>query len=344
MQSSQKLHQARRRVPRRAYAAFSLLELLVGCAVFVLLLALTLSIISQISDVWRLSTNKITAFQGARVAFERITRDISQATLNTYYDYYDAGWNRRTQANKSTFVPNHYGRHSELHFRAGNGLLGTPTHSVFFQAPVSRTANRASYGGLDNLLNACGFFIDYVEDDIPKPYQSRIATKSRYRLMQWVQNTEALAIYNPASASDDAWFQDARDEAVPLADNVIALVIWPRLSEGDARPSGWTDSYEYDSKAKTTGSQPVKQHQLPPIVQVALVAIDGRSAERLGNDLKTQIDASLNGLFQSLDNADPAGTLQRDLDTLETRLQAKKIDYRIFESSVPLREAKWSKQ
>lgn len=331
------------RLLRLKIRAFTLVEILVASAVFVLLLALILSIVTQTSDVWRSTSNKITAFQSARAAFERMTRQISQATLNTYYDYYDLNWNRRTKDNANTFVPRNYGRQSELHFRTGVNLLNKPTHAIFFQAPASRTENSTEYGGLEGLLNACGFFIDYVEDDIPSPYQGRVSSKSRYRLMQWVQNTENLAIYNPA-ASSDAWFQNADQEAVPLADNIIALIIWPRLPEGEPAPEDWVDSYEYDSREEASGRQPVKQHQLPPIVQIAMVAIDNRSADRLGDNLKSKIDAALSGLFKNLDSNNPGKSMQDDLEELEKRLKKENIEYRIFESAVPLREAKWSKK
>lgn len=309
--------------------AFTLVELLVASAVFLLLLAVIVSALTQTSTVWQSSTNKIAAFQSARSAFERLTRQISQATLNTYWEYDDPN------------NPGRYIRKSELHFLSGDDLIPTPTHAVFFQAPSGRTGNSLAHLGMAGLLNACGFFVDYVPDEVPAPIRSRIPDRSRYRLMQWVQNTEDFDVYSdPASAG---WIQDARDDAVALADNVIALVIWPRLPDTEDPRPGWSPSYAYDSRAGATGtSQPISQHQLPPIVQVAMVAIDSRSADRLGTALQSTISSALSGLFMNLSSSDPESSLQDDLDELEQRLTDAGITYHVFESAIPLREAKWS--
>ena len=61
-------------------AGFTLVELLVASAVFMLILVLVLSITSQTSQVWKRSAAKIEAFQGARAAYETITTRLRQAT------------------------------------------------------------------------------------------------------------------------------------------------------------------------------------------------------------------------------------------------------------------------
>lgn len=315
----------------KRFRGFSLMEMLVAAAVLVMLLTLVLSIVSQTSSVWRSSSQKIAAFQGARAGFERLIRQLSQATLNTYWAYDNPN------------QPMKYVRQSELHFRSGPKLLGTSSHAIFFQAPASRTDDQNSYGGLERLLNGCGFFIDYTDEEVPSSLQGRVKSQQRFRLMQWIQNTEDLQVYNPA-ASTDAWYQNARQEALPIADNVIALILWPKLSDNDSSTAGWTDSYDYDSRAGTLASQPIKMNQLPPIVNATMVAIDSASSERLGSSLKSEIDACMSGLFQNLSAGDPRRSIQDDLAQMESRLKAKGIDYRIFESSVPLREARWSKQ
>ncbi len=316
--------------PNPRAGGFSLMELLVASAVLIMLLALVLSIVSQTSSVWRSSSQKIAAFQGARAGFERVIRQLSQATLNTYWAYDNPN------------QPMNYVRQSELHFRTGPKLLGTPSHAVFFQAPASRTADQSTFGGLERLLNGCGFFIDYVSDEVPSSLQSRLNSRSRFRLMQWIQNTENLAVYDP-STGQEAWFQNARQEALPIADNVIALILWPKLADEDST-QGWVDSYEYDSRAGSLASQPIKMNQLPPIVNVVMVAIDSASADRMGNSLKAEIDACTSGLFESINSGNPRKSIQDDLAQLESRLKAKHIDYRVFESAVPLREARWSKK
>lgn len=316
---------------RRRSGGFSLVEILVASGVLLLVLTLVLSIVSQTSSVWRSSAQKISAFQSARAGFERLTRQLSQATLNTYWEYDDVN------------NPQKYVRQSELHFRSGPNLLDTPSHAVFFQAPASRTDNPSAYGGLERLLNGCGFFIDYVEDDIPAPLTDKVESRKRFRLMQWMQNTEELNVYK-GNSDPQAWYQNARAEAIPVADNIIALVIWPKLPDTETPPVGWEDSYEYDSRQGSLNNQPITMNQLPPIVQVAMVAIDARSAERLGPSLESEIRSATQGLFERLDSSDPRESMQKDLTELENRLREKNIEYRIFESAVPIREAKWSKE
>ncbi|MDQ3623942.1 MAG: prepilin-type N-terminal cleavage/methylation domain-containing protein, partial [Verrucomicrobiota bacterium] len=152
-------------------AAFTLIELLVSLAVIALLSLVLISITGQSSDVWRQARSKIDQFRGARDGFESITRRLSQATLNTYLDYYDNKGRRRTQANVKTFAPTSYGRYSELRFVSGpaeqlleEATVPRPTHAVFFQAPLGFVEDFAEFRGLDNLINTWGYFLEFNSD------------------------------------------------------------------------------------------------------------------------------------------------------------------------------------
>lgn len=307
--------------------AFTIIELLVACALTMLLVTALLSMVSHTSNFWRSASNKIDAFQASRVAFESLTRQLSQVTLNAYWAYDD-------DAN-----PTQYLRKSELHFKAGPNLLGTLSHAVFFQAPTDRTAEAPAYAGVNGLLGGMGYFIDYVPDQPPTALLDRLRIESRFRLMQWNQNTENLAIYASTSGSND-WYQNARSEAIPIADDIIALVLWPKLPTGEVPPAEWTESYEFDSRAGPMQPQPIKQHQLPPLVQVTMVAIDRAASERYKETLEAKITTAMDGLFTR--EKDPATTMQADLRILEQRLIEAGIQYRTFSSAVSLREAKWN--
>jgi uncharacterized protein (TIGR02599 family) len=333
-----------RREKQRAQSAawccdpgFTLVELLVSCTVLVLLMALMLSLISQTSALWRRSSARIEAFQSARRGFDNLTGLLEQATLNTYWDYDDPN------------NPTRYRRQSELHFRVGPagasslpGATGTG-EAVFFQAPANRTSDAASYGGLGGLLNACGFFIQYGSDAAWLPaHVNPSQARERFRLMQWMQDTEQLEVYEKAGS---AWIPSPTKTeelpgAVPVADNVVALVIWPKEEGAPANPI--LNSYSYDSRWKSYNapweSRESASHQLPPILQVALVAIDEASALRLGSSLKSTVDGCLAGLFEK----PPKDNFSDDIKTLEGRLTAKAITVRSFVSAVPMREAKWS--
>ncbi len=74
-------------VPARC-GAFTLVELLAATSVFILLMLMLVTATNQTGEIWRRSSTKIEQFQQARRGFEVMTRRISQATLNTYWDYH----------------------------------------------------------------------------------------------------------------------------------------------------------------------------------------------------------------------------------------------------------------
>jgi len=169
------------RYHRSAFRAFTLIELLTAMAILAVIAALILSIISQTSRVVRVSNDRVESFQSAREGFDTLTRQLSQATLNTYYDYYNSAREVRTSSNSSTFAPSLYGRQSDLHFLSGNGLVpnwDAVTQSIFFQTPMGYTIS-SSYNGNGKLLNACGFFIAYTSDASEKPTELELAQGGR---------------------------------------------------------------------------------------------------------------------------------------------------------------------
>jgi uncharacterized protein (TIGR02599 family) len=316
----------------RNQKAFSLIELLVACAILSLILIVVFSVLSFSSQLWRQANFRTESFQNARLAFETVTRLLGQATLNTYFDYDDPN------------SPSRYLRNSELHFL----IVKTDTiihnkdvygWSVFFQSPAKK-ARDVRFMKFDNLLNANGFYIEYSSDQDWLPdHVSPNKARSRFRLMQWNQATEDLKIFTSDHGSDWILLQD---ESFPLADNIVAFIIWPRESLQYAG-LGIPDRYSYDSRhgAKNV-PQPATANQLPPILQVAMVAIDETSAERLGDRLKPIIEDCLSGLFTSDSNRPPSEYYSSDLETLELRLTEEGINHRTFNTAIPLRESKWS--
>lgn len=314
--------------------------MLAAAAILTVILTVIFGITQQTGNAWRSTSAKIDAFQGARAAFENITQTLGQATLNVYYDYYDAQGDRRTAANAATFVPAAYGRYSDLHFLSGKALApGQITHSVFFQTPAGYS-DAAPLEGMNTLLNACGFFVTHGRDparpafldDLPQPPPD----KYRHRLMQFLQPSQELAVL--ATPSGSLWLTDALDgPAVPvrqIAENIVALIVRPRRADRDSG-APLAPLYEYDSRTGTSVPQAATQHQLPPLVDIIMVAIDENSARRLENG-STPPDLGLASLFSTEAN------LEIDLATLETTLNTRHITYRIFRTTVPLRNAKWS--
>lgn len=328
------MRQAGYRAIRRAVGGFSLIEILVASAVLAMIMVVLMYILNTTSSVTQRATEKIAAFQSARRAFSILNNVVGQATLNSYWDYDDPK------------QPKRYLRKSELHFLigpAGTGTLpGTPGtgQAMAFQVPLGNTGNQTSYGGLDHLLNACAFYINYAEEpSLPSPpFPAVNPPKYRYQLMQAVEPTENLEVYNEPDGS--AWLAGLAAWEAPIAENVILLVAWPRYSpQDDPKGDALTSNFSYNSRDYVNADpQPPSANQLPPTVQVLMVAIDQKSAARYctGSSPPAEIQNLSSGLFQTSNEE----TFLADVETLRGRLDATNINYRIFTSTIPIRESK----
>jgi uncharacterized protein (TIGR02599 family) len=359
-------------------AGFTFVELLASSTLIVLLMLVLVSMTDATTKTWQYTNRKIEQFQSARVGFESMTRRLSQATLNTY-------WEVETQTTGNgagaTTVPRSYVRRSELRFISGpmSALMGRdqgcPTHGTFFQAPIGFAENRPRYGGLTNLLNTWGYFVEVGEEGapVPTPLVKEVKPKWRSRLKEFMEPSERLGVYRGTVDADTGfvvpmtggvnrtWFQDSMTAATrpvrTLAENVVALVLLPQLSSGDvAAQSGkvLAPGYLYDSTAEDPDEDINPHHQLPPIVQVIMVAIDEDSARRLNERAPGSLDfgLDLSQLFKDptllLQGGASGGgggaTALGDLEKLESILTAKKVNYRIFNSNVIIRGAKWGRE
>lgn len=336
---------------RRDVRAFTLVELMVATAILMLLLGVLFMAINETGKVWRRSSDKIEAFQDARGAFEAMTRTLSQATLNTYYEYFDSAGKPASDAGYSG-TPSRYGRQSDLQFVSGKALLsGQVGHAVFFQAPLGETGT--PYEKLDSLLNACGFFVQFGNDASASSLSGRppmldgssMPLRYRYRLMEMSQPAEQMKIYNSTGTQ---WFTDALAASPPkarvLAENIVALVILPKQpdTEEPADPTQRIGAdYEYDTRTTWSGTkQPAKMNQLCPVLKIVMIAIDETSALRLQGSSSSAPDLGYapGSVFQK------AEQLTGDLAKVETALSAKHIGYRVFQTEIPLRNSKWSTQ
>ena len=80
----------RGRGPRKSGSAgFTLPELLVAMTVLAVLLLMLTELLNQVQRTWTFSENRISQFREARVGFDIITKNLSQSTLNAYYDQVD---------------------------------------------------------------------------------------------------------------------------------------------------------------------------------------------------------------------------------------------------------------
>jgi uncharacterized protein (TIGR02599 family) len=373
---------------------FTLIELLVSTTIVILITLMLVTATTQTGALWTRTKGKMEQFREARTGFETMTQRLSQATLNTYWDY-----------DKPT-APTRYQRRSELRFTSGqaDALLGPDgdnlrvSHCVFFHAPLGFTAVQTRDGaqdsdkvgqgfrGLENLLNCWGYFVQFGSDQNYRPSflkASQMPLRWRFRLMEFALPTESLATYNMTSGGSLSnpnanfnktdWFTrplastaiggNSGSAVHVLAENIVALIIRPRLPETEEANISKTGgdpslapNYSYDSSPPAPGVTGIRYqngllnpvNQLPPLVQVTMVAIDEGSAIRLnlGKDSSNAFNAQNKFRLASNYDADlhlSKGTPVATDSSLEAELIRQKVSYRVFTSNVPIRAAKWSR-
>jgi uncharacterized protein (TIGR02599 family) len=329
--------------PSRSLRAFTLIEIAVASAVLALILILLFSITDITSRTWRGTTEKMQAFDAARTSFDQITTTLSQAVLNTYWDY------------DNLAAPTKYERRSELQFLSlpmedfGFSTADYPTHGVFFQAPTGAVTNKASHGNLPLVLNAFGYFVTYGDDTFDRPtflagLTGVIKPRYRYRLMQWKVPAEQVTLYEKTSgvtgrdflgSSTLAWIDLNNPHARALAENVVALVIYPKNTESvNSNSTSLTTDFFYNSRDRGDAR---RFHQLPPEVEVIMVAIDESSATRIFQNSQTSPDLT-RGLFTTA----TADQIETDLDSLTEKLTNQGIRFIVLRTTVKIRGARWS--
>jgi uncharacterized protein (TIGR02599 family) len=359
-------------------------------AILIVILLMLVSVTNSTRRTWMYTTAGIQQFRDAREAFESITRRLSQATLNTYWDY------------NNDSAPTSYLRQSDLRFLSGNATVGGApilttdtnayTQAVFFQAPlgyVSTTdtanTNYSTLPGanLTRLLNTWGFFVEFASDNqiqLRPPFitAQMVPYRYRFRLMELMEPSDSLTIYQYTSGLNGTqpknltytghdWFLNPLAlnprPARALAENIVALVLLPKLSPADevaGNPAGqYNDSslapnYTYDTTTSGTDPNLDPRNQLPPEVQVTMVAVDETSFNRLQGistspppDIANVLTTGTAGspLFTTVgDTVNPANAgYAQDLQTLGNALQKDHLTYRVFTSNVSIEAAKWSR-
>jgi uncharacterized protein (TIGR02599 family) len=344
-----------------------LVELLVAMAVLMLLLAIMAAVTQSTAQAVHQASGKLTTYASARAAFDIMNEKLAQATLNTYLDYYatNASGVGYLQTNVATFTPAIYGRVSNLQFitrensnpqtpfnTIGNANYPCYGQDIYFQCPIAYSTS-SSYLSTQGLLNACGYYVQYCNNTSFRPSMVT-GSKWRYRLIQAIEPTESFQVYTYAISDSTTWTANIANtgpaavpatDAIPLADNIIALVIWPQLPSAQESLTPLVTNYIYDSQlnaapnVKSTPAQPVTAHQLPPILQVTMVVIDEASAARIDTNSSTPpavIENALKGKFVATSN------YAADLASVENSLSLNKIAYEVLNTAVVMRESKWS--
>lgn len=380
-------------------SAFTLVELIASAAVITLLMLMLVQMSKATGDTWKKGLSKAEQFRETRRAFEIVTRRLASATLNTYWDYEYAS--SVDPSNPGDNPPKGYQRQSELRFRSlpmepiATQLGYHPTHGVFFQSPglaadvsdpywtsvYSNKNDLAPANRLDGMLSTWGYFLEVGDTtkSMPRFLAQNAHPSYRCRLLEFREDPKNLAIYKTSygraiDKPDDSWFStpiSKTDDTRPVhvvAENIIAMVILPRLSATDEKTRKdsptisaqfryLTPTFDYDSKLKSNyggttlpaSALPYQINpfnQLPPVVQVAMFALDENSGNRLAveaaNPQQLDLQTLLQGLFQNASALESSDAQKGDLAELESRLLARHLNYRLFVSNVPIRGARWS--
>ena len=241
---------------------------------------------------------------------------------------------------------------------------------------------RLQYEKLNNLLNAWGYYVEFNTDELDRPrflnaLKNAPAPRPRYRLMEFRQPTEYLQVYklglrdlvSPKQAAIYKWFSEGlfsvnsewnvqkeptKGETFfrttrPIAENIVAMIIQPREATGDSttkKPEDLSPAYLYDtrrwqwSSPKATEAAKTR-HQLPPIMDVSFIAMDEASFAQYASRTNI-IDVSGDPKLVSDELFVSGVKLTKDFEEIEKKLLALKLDYRIFSSTIRLRESKWT--
>lgn len=334
---------------------FSLIELMVAMGILSVLMLMLTVLLEQIQKSWRFSESRISQFREARVAFDVMTKNIGQASLNTYWDLKDEDGDG---------VYDGYFRTSELHFatmKAADlnvtGAQAPVGHAVFFQAPLGFSTE---YRNLNNLFNGRGYFVAFGGDKRFKPSFVKTDERFRFRLMEFRPPAESNQIFDDGQLERaegvpqvfDQWYRQAggvgegsfEDHLNPLAENIISLFVSPRdslESVGGARGDTFSKiapEYEFDSNTpKGVGFEAYAQ-QIPPLVRVTMIAIDEAAAVRYenGQTPPAEFTSPFNNRFEDSRKYD------EDIEVMSRELNDNGISHKVFSSLVMLRSSKWS--
>lgn len=339
------------------------MELLISATILSVLFMLVVTILSGVQRSWSQAGGTVSQFREARRAFDIIKFNLQQATLNTYErlrfpnseDPFAPSFDSTTGSELDINLnPLGYVRYSELHFLTGHTTrilthlpgISTrthPGHCIFFHAPLGYSTE---YRHLPTAINGRGYYVEFGHDNAYRPpfINGNRAAKYRYRLMEYAPPTENNTVYDKEARSTTEWLKNVATWSRPIADNVIYLVISPKLlnlSDPSTNPRSIAKDYSYDSSGNPVTSSPNYQqepsdYQLPPAVEIIMAVIDERSAQNIALRHGDSPPFNIFGFNIATDNQ-----LQADLRAMETHLNSLKANYRIFNATIPLRNSRW---
>lgn len=337
---------------QRLLSGFTLVEVLVSMVILAMMMLIITTVISQAQRSWKNASSKVSQFREARRAFDTITRNLRQATIDTHREF---AWGNKNYSKDPMAAPDGLTRNATLGIKfgpasqivsGGSSAAELPGYAVVFQAPLGKTAmgegSSVDISHLKSLLCARGYYVQFGSDEsfLPQGLKSRLQPKYRYRLFEYQPNTENNSVYGP---DNQAWKQislgNARVEIRPVADNIIMLGLAVAFSSTNTSSTptlagNTADTLEYEFDSYTSGDR-TKMKRLPRYVEVFMIAMDEESAARLaqinGTSAPDPIRSSGATFTKTSDlYKDPGG----DLSRVRNYMDKQRLNYRIFNTSV----------
>ena len=334
--------------------AFTLVEVLVSMVILAMMMLIITTVISQAQRSWKAASSKVSQFREARLAFDTITRNLRQASIDTHRLFL---WGDKVYTTDPLKAPDGSGRvaHLGIKFDAaarlvsgGGGPPELPGHAVVFQAPLGKTAlgegnaEGVDISGLKNLLCTRGYFVQFGTDAsfLPFGLVSRLQPKYRYRLYEYQPNTENNTVYN--LANDQGWatinLDDAPNTVRPIADNILmlgfAVSFASPSSDTVPRLAGQSSiSLEYGFNSYQTPEM-AKLHRLPRYAHVFMIAMDEESAARLAQIHNTSPPDSVRSSGATFTSPNQLFGEGGDLSRVRAYMDGQRLNYRIFNSAV----------
>lgn len=240
------------------------------------------------------------------------------------------------------------------------------------------------YEKMNGLLNGWGYYVEFNTDELDRPQFLKQLDNSpkprpRYRLMEFRQPTEYLQIYklhlrdldkNADKNQIYRWFNEGKysvnsewntsleDKSTDgffrttrvVADNIVAMILHPREADEkrNSEKQEIAPDFHFDSRRFQWGGSKDDislrtKHQLPPVIDVTFVAVDEVSFNRFCYEEKIQ-SADDDPEFLDKDMFTKVQDFTKDIKALEEKLKKKKLDYRVFNTSLRIRESKWTEK
>lgn len=363
--------------------AFTLVELLLSMAILSLLTLSIFEMMKHTQDSVTRQQSRAEEFREARAAVEAMSRTVSSSVMNSYWAYGDYSLANRVN----------YTRQSDNHFISGPASVLLPGtvevkhgHCIFFQtsdgtAPLSGNVNNI-VGAPYNLVTCMGYYIDYGSDLDFRP--SFIASDSianperkRFRLMEFRLPAQNNILYSPTlnlnglNSRSQAlrWYQGPyagsnsisfKDVSVPLADNILAMILQPRYvsvttttlsesasnrNENSVTTTKPSLDYYYDSREKQWGGGNSEKaiashHQLPPVIELTIFAAEERAYDAaVQKEGDSSVFSSIVNVFA--DKFTNYTQYTQDVEAASKELIDLGIKHRTFTTNIVLRGSKW---